>query len=95
MTSHREFETTLKKEGQALEGKLEPPPGDGNMNVIINGKKEDIPAQSIAAYIGNRGLDPKTLVVEHNGQVIVADQWEGTLLQEGDLLELLSFVGGG
>ncbi len=65
------------------------------MNIMINGKNEDIGAQSIAAYVNNRGLDPKTLVVEHNGQVIMADQWENTLLQEGDQLELLSFVGGG
>ncbi len=65
------------------------------MNIIINGKKEDISAQSIAAYVSNSPLDPKTLVVEHNGQVIVSDQWGDTLLREGDQLELLSFVGGG
>jgi thiamine biosynthesis protein ThiS len=65
------------------------------MNIIINGKKQDVSAQSIADYVSNSRLDPKTLVVEHNGQVIVSDQWEEIRLREGDRLELLSFVGGG
>ncbi|MGD9221912.1 MAG: sulfur carrier protein ThiS [Desulfobacteraceae bacterium] len=65
------------------------------MNIIINGKKQDVSARSIADYVSNSRLDPKTLVVEHNGQVIVSDQWEEIRLREGDRLELLSFVGGG
>jgi thiamine biosynthesis protein ThiS len=65
------------------------------MNIKINGKNEELQAQSIAAYVSDRRLDPKTLVVEYNGRVIVADQWEATLLKDGDQLELLSFVGGG
>ncbi len=65
------------------------------MNITVNGKPETISAASIAAYVEEKGLAPETLVVEHNGQVIVADQWVETLLAEGDRLELLSFVGGG
>jgi sulfur carrier protein len=40
-------------------------------------------------------MSPKALVVELNGQVVVADRWDQTPLCEGDRLELLSFVGGG
>lgn len=65
------------------------------MNITVNGITEHVPAQSIAAYVKDRGLEPKTLVVEHNGNVIVSDQWAQTPLREGDRLELLSFVGGG
>ena len=65
------------------------------MNITVNGKPETISADSIAAYVEEKGLAPKTLVVEHNGQVIMADRWTETLLSEGDRLELLSFVGGG
>jgi sulfur carrier protein len=65
------------------------------MNIIVNGKSETISAVSIAAYVTKKGLEPKTLVVEHNGCVIVSDQWETTALHEGDQLELLNFVGGG
>ncbi len=51
------------KRPHAKVGVWEPLPGDGNMNIMINGKNEDIGAQSIAAYVNNRGLDHKTLVV--------------------------------
>ena len=65
------------------------------MNITVNGKPETISTGSIAAYVEEKGLAPKTLVVEHNGQVVMADRWAETLLNEGDRLELLSFVGGG
>ena len=65
------------------------------MNVTVNGKPETISAGNIAAYVEEKGLAPKTLVVEHNGQVVMSDRWPETLLSEGDRLELLSFVGGG
>lgn len=65
------------------------------MNISVNGKSENISAENIEALIHDKGLAVDSLVVEHNGQVIAADQWAQTLLKEGDRLELLSFVGGG
>ncbi len=65
------------------------------MNIKVNGKSECIAVENLAAYLQDKGLDPKTLVVEHNGQVVKADRWPDTPLREGDQLELLSFVGGG
>lgn len=65
------------------------------MNIKVNGKPESISVENLARYLQDRGLDPKALVVEHNGRVIQADRWAQTVLQEGDQLELLSFVGGG
>lgn len=65
------------------------------MNITVNGKPESVSSESIAAYIRDRGMDPKALVVEHNGRVIAQEQWGRTPLSQGDRLELLSFVGGG
>ena len=65
------------------------------MDIIVNGKPESVTAESIAAYVHAKGMDPKALVVEHNGSVIVQEQWDRTPLSQGDRLELLSFVGGG
>jgi sulfur carrier protein len=70
-------------------------PEDDTMNIIVNGKNQSSTAENIAAYVSDSGLEPKTLVVEHNGNVIASDQWETTSLRDGDQLELLSFVGGG
>ena len=65
------------------------------MNITVNGKHESVSTDTIATYIHDHGINPKALVVEHNGQVIGSDHWDQTLLREGDQLELLSFVGGG
>jgi thiamine biosynthesis protein ThiS len=65
------------------------------MNIKVNGKTEHVSAGNIAAYVSDKGLEPKSLVVEHNGQVVISDQWADTALNDGDQLELLSFVGGG
>lgn len=65
------------------------------MNIRINGKTERVSAGNIAAYVHDKGLEPKSLVVEHNGRVVISDQWADTALNDGDQLELLSFVGGG
>jgi sulfur carrier protein len=65
------------------------------MNIKVNGKPESISMENLAVYLQDKGLDPKALVVEHNGRVIKADRWAETFLREGDRLELLSFVGGG
>jgi thiamine biosynthesis protein ThiS len=69
--------------------------GNRAMDITVNGKNESISADTIAAYIRAKGMNPKALVVELNGQVIVSDRWGQTPLCEGDQLELLSFVGGG
>jgi sulfur carrier protein len=69
--------------------------GDQAMNITVNGKNESVSTDTIATYIRDIGMNPKALVVEHNGQVVVSDRWDQTPLREGDQLELLSFVGGG
>lgn len=65
------------------------------MNITVNGKQESISADTLMAYVREKGLKTGALVVELNGRVIGADQWQQTALHDGDKLELLSFVGGG
>ncbi len=66
------------------------------MRVRING--EDLPLVSqmtVAELIAQRKIRPETTVVEHNGIIVTRDKWELTMLKENDMLEILSFVGGG
>ena len=65
------------------------------MKVMVNGKSEETAEKNVADYVQTTGFNPKSLVVEHNGQVIREELWPITPLSEGDQLELLSFVGGG
>ncbi|MDP3789996.1 MAG: sulfur carrier protein ThiS [Candidatus Omnitrophota bacterium] len=66
------------------------------MRVCINGEDlHFVSPMTIAALITQRKICPETVVVEHNGVILVRDKWGMTLLKENDTLEILSFMGGG
>jgi thiamine biosynthesis protein ThiS len=65
------------------------------MQVTINGKVEEMAPCTIGQLVRGRGLKPEALVAEHNQCIVRQPQWDQIQLQEGDTLELLSFVGGG
>ncbi|KJS31042.1 MAG: hypothetical protein VR64_13250 [Desulfatitalea sp. BRH_c12] len=65
------------------------------MRITVNGQPETTTARTIDQLIFGKGLIPERLVVEHNRVVVPQAQWPDSQLQEDDVLELLSFVGGG
>ncbi|MCA1792879.1 MAG: sulfur carrier protein ThiS [Desulfotignum sp.] len=65
------------------------------MNININGEAVETSTPDILSLVRARNLDPSSLVVEHNHTIIQQAAWADTLLQQGDTIELLSFVGGG
>lgn len=65
------------------------------MDLYINGIKECGEPCSLTELVERRGLNPGSLVIELNQQIIKQQHWPTTQLCEGDRLELLSFVGGG
>nr|WP_320015105.1 sulfur carrier protein ThiS [uncultured Desulfobacter sp.] len=65
------------------------------MNVFVNGNKEHIEPCTLAQLIAWKKLDAGALVIELNQQIIKQEFWPTTELQDGDRLEMLSFVGGG
>ena len=66
------------------------------MDVIVNGGAETCAeAASVADLLQTRGHDPKTVVVERNGNIVPADAFVATQLHGGDVLEIVQFVGGG
>lgn len=66
------------------------------MKIILNGKPYELEqAISIQALIDRLELSKKRVAVEHNREVLKKDVFAKTLLQEGDCLEIVQFVGGG
>ena len=65
------------------------------MKAIVNGKPEEIePGLTILAYLERRGINPKAIVVEHNGGLPPRRDWEKVVIRENDVLELVKFMGG-
>jgi thiamine biosynthesis protein ThiS len=49
----------------------------------------------LAALVAKLGMKPDRVAVELNHDIVPRDRWAATLLQEGDRLEVVHFVGGG
>jgi sulfur carrier protein len=65
------------------------------MKLTVNGKPEETAPCSLLEYIYQKGMSPDGIVVELNYKIVKKADFPNIQLQEGDSLELLSFVGGG
>ena len=65
-------------------------------NITANGKPAtiELPCR-ITDFIQRQGLDPRIVIVEHNGEPLRRDQFAGVELKEGDKLEVVRIVAGG
>lgn len=66
------------------------------MKLCVNGAWEEQPeGLTLAAYLQAKGLEPRTVVAEHNGQIPDRAAWGTLALADGDVLEIIRFMGGG
>ncbi|KQM22007.1 sulfur carrier protein ThiS [Novosphingobium sp. Leaf2] len=64
--------------------------------LTVNGEPRRIaPGSSIADLVTGLGLDPQKVAVERNGEIAPRSQLAHTILDSGDTLEIVHFVGGG
>ena len=63
--------------------------------VKVNGESKDIAGKTIAEYLATTNYDMKRIAVERNGDIVPKAQYAETVLQDGDSIEIVSFVGGG
>jgi thiamine biosynthesis protein ThiS len=64
--------------------------------VIINGETRQVPAPgSLLQLLEHLGLDPRTVVVELNREIVRRPRLGETAVADGDAIELVHFVGGG
>ena len=66
------------------------------MDVQVNGEPQTMPEGTTAAQLLERlKIAPERVVVELNLTILKRAQHTDTLLQEGDHVEIVQFVGGG
>jgi len=63
--------------------------------VKVNGTALDIAGMTVSEYLATTSYDPKRIAVERNGDIVPKSQYVVTTLNDGDNLEIVSFVGGG
>jgi sulfur carrier protein len=66
------------------------------MQIIVNGQKKEIAGPvNIQEYLRQQGIITEGLVVEINQAIIKQAEWTARAIKENDVIELISFVGGG
>jgi thiamine biosynthesis protein ThiS len=66
------------------------------MKLQINGEGLDFASPlSLSSLVEQLGMKPERVAVELNGNIVPREKWAGTILCEGDRVEIVQFVGGG
>lgn len=65
------------------------------ITLTVNGESRRSDASTIAELVRELELDPAKVAVEHNGVIAPRSELAATAISDGDVLEIVHFVGGG
>ncbi|MDO8586183.1 MAG: sulfur carrier protein ThiS [Armatimonadota bacterium] len=66
------------------------------MRVYVNGEETEVAEQlTVATLLAEKGVNPNTVVVEHNLVILPREEWSRFALTGGDKVEIVTFMGGG
>lgn len=66
------------------------------MQIIVNGESKDVEQSlSVESFLADLGVDSRKVAVERNLEIVPKTQFGSTLIEEGDKLEVVHFIGGG
>jgi len=83
------METQANTFGEQVKGGL-------SVQIVVNGEaQETSPECTVFQLLQDQAVTLKAAVVELNGKILKQEHWQSTLLQAGDRLEILVFMGGG
>ncbi len=70
--------------------------GSHQISIVLNGQPRQLPAGlTVAALLEELAIKPERVAVELNRQILKREHWATTVLQSGDQVEIVHFVGGG
>ncbi len=67
-----------------------------HITIHLNGQAQTIaPATNLTTLVATLGQDPRGVAIERNRDIVPKSAWDACVLEEGDRLEVVVFVGGG
>ena len=63
--------------------------------IKINGEIEEVQGLTLTDYLAKEGYQMARVAVECNGEIVPKAEYSAKILQDGDVLEVVNFVGGG
>ena len=65
------------------------------MTITVNGEPRDLPdGETVRSLVERHNLQPEKVAIELNRRLVRAGQYEQPL-KDGDVIEIVTFVGGG
>jgi thiamine biosynthesis protein ThiS len=66
------------------------------LRIRLNGEPYDLDApMSVSALLASLDIDARRVAVEHNFVVVQRARYDDTIVNDGDDVEIVNFVGGG
>ena len=63
--------------------------------VKINGEELNADGKKLTDYLNEYGFDLRFIAVEINEEIVPKNHYDNTVLKNGDIVEVVNFVGGG
>jgi thiamine biosynthesis protein ThiS len=69
---------------------------EGSIKIQVNGEQRAIPVgMTVGQLLRDLQIGPERVAIELNLQIIDRREFDQRMLQEGDRVEIISFIGGG
>ena len=66
------------------------------MEIVVNGEKTGCEeGTTLEKLVVQRGHDKRQIAVEWNERIVPKEEYETSILNEGDVIEIVTFMGGG
>jgi len=67
-----------------------------SIQITVNGRTENVDEGiTLLGLLRHFGINPQSIAVEYNREVIDRNEFESIVLNDGDILEIITFIGGG
>jgi sulfur carrier protein len=65
------------------------------MKIMVNGEERTLEQKTVLGFLVEIGVDPRAVAVELNLDILERGEYATTMLNDGDKVEIVQFVGGG
>jgi sulfur carrier protein len=66
------------------------------INLMVNGQEQQCKLETLLPdLLLQLNMNPQLVAIEYNGEILHRQFWSGRVVEEGDVLEVVTIVGGG
>jgi thiamine biosynthesis protein ThiS len=67
-----------------------------DIQIHLNGEAQTLAqGTNLTTLVATMGTDPRGVAIERNREIVAKSAWDACVLEDGDRLEVVVFVGGG